>query len=238
MDVGDPVVVTLDSDQNIYLGYANGSIIKRDRSGKILQQISPDVPGFPSELVAVQSLRIFVFYKEQQQFLLFDRFLTPTKSYDLSAFAIGFTELASLASDNNLWIFDQDDFSLKKIDLRFNDVLVSLPLDLVLDPDTYTLRSITEYQNQVYIHDENLGIIVFDNLGNFKEVWEMQQISNPRFRDKEIYFLDGSDIVFIDLYTRTESRIRLEKEYDQVLIGADKIFGLGGGTLEISGFIR
>ena len=135
----------------------------------------------------------------------------------------GFILMATPSYDNNIWLIDQSDFSIKKYVIFQQDILSSTPFDLLLDPDHYEISFMKEYQNKVFVADKNSGILLFDNLGNFIRKYDQPGLDEFNFFKNFIYFIDGNRIMLIDLYDDHRQTITLPstKNYRHVLIFED-----------------
>ncbi len=195
-----PGTMTLDRMGNVYASDASGNILKYDPHGKYELTFSPSRPGAVHLLEAWNSIKIIAFYKVFQRFMLLDRFLTMVPAYDFDAAKIGFARLATLTSDDMIWVVDDTDFSLKKYNSRLKRVETTTSLDLVLDPAEYNITFMREYQNQLFVADENSGILVFDNLGSYRKRIPLEGIKFFGFLDDELYYTKGDTLFFYHLY--------------------------------------
>jgi hypothetical protein len=203
--LSSPVItVSLDRYGLFYIADEDGNIYKYDTLGVLQLTYSAPRKADVTLLEAWRNVNIFVFYRNLQEFILLDRFLSPSPNTRIESSAIGFARLATFAYDNNIWIIDETDFSLKKYDLAHNQTELNTPLDLLLDPSLYDMNFIREYQNLVFVNDKNSGILIFDNMGNYKTKIPVKGLSGIGFYNDEIYFQEGNKIRFINIYTYIE----------------------------------
>jgi hypothetical protein len=213
--------VSLDNYQNIYVTNSKGLILRYDT---LLQKIgtnySPEKNAAISLLEARNPLRIFAFYRDFQEYALLDRFLTVVNITKFNEQAtgqeIGFARLAAPSSDNQLWVLDDSDFSLKKFDTQNEKTIFKTPLDLLLGTSNYDMVFLTEYQNQVFLVDKNSGILIFDNMGNFRRKIAIKNLNHICFDNYWICFTDGYQIIKEHLYQEETQKITLPIQYQQV----------------------
>jgi hypothetical protein len=213
--------VSLDNYQNIYVTNSKGLILRYDT---LLQKIgtnySPEKNAAISLLEARNPLRIFAFYRDFQEYALLDRFLTVVNIAKFNEQAtgqeIGFARLAAPSSDNQLWVLDDSDFSLKKFDTQNEKTIFKTPLDLLLGTSNYDMVFLTEYQNQVFLVDKNSGILIFDNMGNFRRKIAIKNLNHICFDNYWICFTDGYQIIKEHLYQEETQKITLPIQYQQV----------------------
>ncbi|NJO03597.1 MAG: hypothetical protein HC880_19655 [Bacteroidia bacterium] len=213
--IGKPTAISVDKRRLLYISDEQGNVYQYDTTGQRLLNFSPPRPRDVSLLEAWQSLRIFLFYREYQEYTLLDRFLTPPATqaaYQFNPEQIGFAQVATMAADNNLWVLDNRDFSLKKYDPIREMTLVHTALDLVLDPSNYDINFIREYQNILLINDRQQGILLFDNLGNYQRTLPYPNLNYLGVTQNALCFLQGTNLCFYDLYQGHEYKIKLPQE--------------------------
>ena len=219
------VSVSLDRYNRIFVGGSQGSVTQYDTSGRLLLSYSPPKTARLSVIEAWKTNKIFTFSRDFQQYTLLDRFLVPIGQYVLSPDVVGFARIAALATDDNLWVFDETEFSLKKYDWRLQSVIINAPMNLVLDTRDYDLTFMREYQNQLFISDRNAGILVFDNLGNYRKKIAVKGVASFGVLNDELYFLQDNRVHFFHLYTFQERTMDLpaNRGIRQVLAFEDRL---------------
>jgi WD40 repeat protein len=206
--------VSADRYFNIYVVDNKENIQKYDPQGNFLLTFSPSKQGEISLLESWNSIRIFAFYRDFQEFVLLDRFLVPQPNYKIDQNVIGFARMATISADNQLWVIDDEDFSLKKYDLDQQKVSINTPLELVLKAKDYHINFMREYQNLLFVNDKNSGILVFDNMGNYKKKIALSDVSHFSFINDELYYLKDNKIMFFNVYTFAERSISLPIGYN------------------------
>jgi hypothetical protein len=227
--------VSIDRYGLFYIADEEGNIFKYDSTGTELLTYSPPKKADVTLMEAWRNVNIFVYYRNFQEFVLLDRFLSPSPQTRLESSDIGFGRLATFSYDNNIWVIDETDFSLKKYSLTFNRIELHTPLDLLLDLRHYDMNFIREYQNLVYINDKNSGVLIFDNMGNYKTRIPVKNLPMLGFFNDEIYFQDQDKIRFINIYTYAERTIDLpvNKPYQYLLYSGSRLYLFDGKTVEV-----
>lgn len=228
----EPVTVSVDRNEQIYLGGSKGNIYKYDNAGELLFTFSPQRQGNIKNVEAWSTLNTFVFYEGLQEFSFLDRFLTliTTQKFDADLYA----RLATISADNNLWIFDDQDYALKKINLNYFVDDIHTPLNNLVSGN-FNGTHLREYQNFVFLADSNKGIYIFDNLGNYIKELPFQGVFSFNFHKNELYFLNESTLTLYDIYS-TKTRhfeLRTDKKYNFALITDQKLFLLSKSSLDI-----
>jgi transposase-like protein len=200
--VKQPVSISTDRNNHIFTSDPQGNIHKYDSTGKLLHVFSPQKVARATLIEAWPTMQIFLFYRDLQAYTYLNRFLTDnrqTTGFDTDM--VGFARVATVASDELIWVFDEADFSLKKLNAQTQQLTVSVPLNLVLTSAKYNINYMREYQNMLFVNDANSGILVFDNFGNYKKKLPFSGLSFFGFRGNELYYVNESGIHFFDLYT-------------------------------------
>ncbi|MBW8050503.1 MAG: hypothetical protein FVQ77_09220 [Cytophagales bacterium] len=210
--VKSPDKVSVDRYNNIFVCDGDGNVNKYDTAGNTKLTYSPQKIGSISLIEAWNSVKIFLFYKDFQEYVMLDRFLAPISIYNFDLSSIGFARTATLAADNNLWIIDDSDFSLKKHDIQLQTITIETPLDLLLDARDYDINFMREYQNMLFINDYNSGILVFDNLGNYKKKLPFTRLESFGFLNEELYYLEDNKIHLFHLYNFNTRTIQLPED--------------------------
>ena len=204
-----PVQVSTDRQGNLYLGNKNGSIDKYNLQGELLRHFSTQKVSIPSILEAWQGLRIFVFYREYQEYLFLDRFFNPSPRYTFSADVFQFVNLATIGNDEQLWVVDGQDLSLKSMDIHLREIRTDSPLNLYLDPNGSELTYLRSYQNFVFLADKASGILVFDNQGNYLETIHFEGIDFFSFSGDDLVAKRKDKVLFYDISQKTKREIGL-----------------------------
>jgi hypothetical protein len=224
--------VSIDRYNFIYFADDRGNVYKYDQDAKPLLTFSPRKNSEVTLLEAWRNVNILVFYRNFQEFIFLNRFLTESPNFILDEEgqdqdkSVGFARLATFTGDNNLWIIDDDDFSLKKLDLIYNKVSIHTPLELILDKSTYDFNFMREYQNLLFINDKNSGVLIFDNLGNYKNKLELKGLNYFSFQNNDLYFIQDGYIHLYNIYTGEERKIKLPEgsSFQYVLLGDKKAY--------------
>ncbi len=231
--VPKPVGGSLDRYGLLYLSLADGSIHKYDTTCRLVEVYSPVKPGTVTLLEAWETVRVFAFYQDFQEYAVFNRFLSPADNQPLNAPGTGFSLLAApAATGTHVWVFDQTSFHLKKIHLLTGEAEVDSPLDLSLPYQGWEPTFMREYQNQLYLCSPQNGIHVFDLFGNYQRSIPQTGIGWFGFAGDELYFMKDGDIVFVGLYEGRERKAPANGA-DMVFYGQSFMYLLHGNELSL-----
>ena len=197
---GNIGAVSVDRQQQILVCNTLGEVSRYDSNGKLQFVYSPKRPAQIQVLEAWNSLRIFMFSRELQEYTFLDRFLTDNPYNRISPELITYARLIAPAQDDNLWVLDDADLSLKKINPIQNEVILNTQLALVLPSGNGDFTFMREYQNQVFIANPKQGIHIFDNMGNFKKTIPALGTDWFGFAGENIIYINQEKLIMANLY--------------------------------------
>jgi hypothetical protein len=198
---------TVDNLDNIYL-LTSGNQLKKINSNGEPAGVFNDVKryGNPSLIDVNNPLKILLYYKNYSTVVVLDRFLNMRNTINFRKQNIFTVNAISTSYDNNIWLFDEQNFKLKKINDEGKVVQESIDwrnlFDSAPSPD-----KIIDRDNFVYVYDTAKGFFIFDYYSSFKNKLLFLGWKNVEVNAKMIYgFKDNS------LYTYQLNSLML-KEY-------------------------
>ena len=181
-----------------------------------------------THIEALNSLKIFLFNREYQEFTLLDRYLTLISTTGFNTNEIGFISFATLAIDGNIWAIDNTDYSLKKIDIRSNKTITTTNLNFIITDLTSNENNeilfMKESSNFLYVCTKSNGILVFDNLGTYKKKLPFNAVTFLGFNDNELYFVKDKELIFFNLLSLETKKELLPFSGSKALIVDNKIY--------------
>jgi hypothetical protein len=203
------------------------NVYKLDPAGKLLLTFSPPTTssGHIGQIEAWNTVKTFIFYDDRQQITLLDRFLTQLTTVRVTDFTEGIIRAATLAADDRLWLLNESDFTLSKVDIRYPDGILKTQLNQILPKSSPDIRFMREYQNHLYIFDRLSGLYIFDNMGTYKKKLPLPGVAQIGFKGEEIYYLKDNQLIFLNIYNQQSRSMTLPvgKSYQQALVG-DKYY--------------
>lgn len=153
---------------NIYLITEKNQLKKIRANGDSLAVFN-DVKKFgnPTLLDVSNPLKILLYYKNFSSVIILDRFLAVRNTINFRNQNIFKVKTLANSYDNNIWIFDEQNVSLKKINDEGNVLSETLDLRQLFDT-VPSPTQITDKNNFVYMYDESKGFYIFDYYGSYK----------------------------------------------------------------------
>ena len=121
---GEIADAALDNLGNLYIVSPGGQIRKFNAAGDsvaIYNQVRNSGKLFSIDVS--NPLKILLFYKDFSSVVVLDRFLSAITTVNLKKYSILQPTAVGLSYDNHIWVFDEYDSKLKKIDEQGNLLL-------------------------------------------------------------------------------------------------------------------
>jgi hypothetical protein len=123
--------------------------------------------GQPSRIDVNNPLKILVYYKNYSTVVVLDRFLSFRNSINFRKENVFKVQAIATSYDNNIWIFDEQDFKLKKINDDGTTINETSDWRQIFD-EAPTPTEIIDNNNLVYLYDAQKGFYIFDYYGSLK----------------------------------------------------------------------
>ena len=146
---------------------------------------------------ASNPLKVLLFYKDFGTVLVLDRFLNIRSAIDLRQYGIFQCSAVAQSYDNNIWLFDEVESRIKKIDESGKLLLESPELRLVLDVAPHP-TALVDYNKYLYAYDSTTGLIVLDYFGAYKNVIAFHQWKDPHGFSKGIVAINAIGLEYFE----------------------------------------
>jgi hypothetical protein len=175
----------IDVLNNLYLITESNQLKKVNARGDSMG-IFNDVKKFgnPTLIDVTNPLKVLLYYKNYATVVMLDRLLAPRNSINFRQQQIFSVKAIGTSYDNQVWLFDEQDLKLKKIDENGKMLQETTDWRLLMN-DVPSPQRIIDANNFVYLYDPLKGFYVFDYYGTFKNNlpflnWENISISSNR----------------------------------------------------------
>ena len=112
-------------------------------------------------------LRSLLYFKEYRIILVLDRLMQVVNKIDIRKANIFQAQAVAQGYDNTIWVFDEQESRLKKLDLNGKLLFETADLRLVFN-ETLKPSTIFDAAGFVYIYDAQKGLFIFDYYGALK----------------------------------------------------------------------
>ncbi len=211
--------LTTDKLQNAYLVTNENELIKYSKEGKELYTYANFELGEITHLDANNPFNILLYYSEFQTVVILDRTLSPINIFDLYESNTPVIKAIGLADDQNVWLYDELNYRLKKINRQGEIIFESSDLSQNIDKK-FSPSFLLESGGEVFLLEENSSLFIFDNFARFLRQGEFK-IPNGRMQSVDGLYVflqaDGLHIINPFLGSEEESILVLPKESKAVI---------------------
>lgn len=222
----DARFIAADKLQQLYIVNTKNEVIKYSPTGKELFRFSNNTLGDLTHIDVTNPFSILLFYPDFLTVYTLDRTLNKTGEYNLFDLNLTDVQAVAMSNDNNVWLYDDVFYRIKKIN-RNGDVLRE-SLDLSNQfAELLRPNFILERDNWLYINDPNVGVLVFDVYGQYSKTLEFKNLETFQIMDKLLIFEEGINLKSFHLQSLTIKIIDLPEGIsveDQMIIQKSKLF--------------
>ena len=210
---GDIVDFTVDNLDNIYILNSRNQVKKLSQAGDSLA-VYNDVKKFgKATLIDVSNpLKLLLYYKDYATVVVLDRFLNAVNVIDLRKQNIFQVKAIGQSYDNKIWIYDEQESKLKKIDEDGKMLLETVDFRQLLGQAPSPVKIFDE-NKYVYLYDSLKGVYVFDYYGALKNNIMIHHWQNFKVAGKYIF---GSNKGTLYRYDITSFRVDDWKMPEQI----------------------
>lgn len=190
--------MTADHLGNIYLVREDNSLLRLDAQGDSSAFYRSVQNGNIGSVDATNPMRVVIYYPDYRKVILLDRQLALKNELDLRKMNIAGPSVVAASADGNLWIYDQFNARLRKIDEQLNEVVESNDLRMEIQ----TVPSPTfmvERDWRVYLCDTAKGIFTFDRYGNYVNTLSIFDVNRLQVFGSQLVYRNGDSLLSWDL---------------------------------------
>jgi len=201
----------VDNLDNVYLITKTNQFKKLNANGDSVAVFN-DVKkyGNPDFIDVTNPLKTLLYYKNYSTVVVLDRLLTPRNTINLRKQNIFYVNNVTLSYDNYMWIFDEEDYRLKKIDEEGKIIQSSTDWRMLFDTVPAPVK-IIDRDNFVYIYDPAKGFYIFDYYGGFKNKLAFLNWTNVEVNGSNVYGFEGSKLYSYQLKSLQLKEYKLPK---------------------------
>lgn len=203
---------TIDKFGNIYT--ANDKILQKfDSAFKLLYTYSDLNTGKLQLIDASNPLKLLLFYPEFASVSILDSRLSLQVEIDLRSINILQPTAICYSYNENIWVFDMQDFQLRRIDkrLKINNESGNLTQILGYSPHPDFML---EANNWLYVNNPESGILVFDIYGNYYKTIPIKDLHAFQIYNDQIFYTQEKHIGIYNLKKLFDREIQVPPNND------------------------
>jgi len=236
---GDITGFTVDNLDNIYLLSSTNQVKKLNAKGDSVAVFNDVKKYGKATLIDVSNpLKVQVYYRDFATIVVLDRLLTIRNTIDLRKQNILQVRAIGQSYDNKIWLYDELDNKLKKID-EDGKLLQETPDFRQLFGEAPVPTKIFDQDQFVYLYDSTKAVFVFDYYGALKNKIPITSWRNFKVAGKFIY---GSANNKLYRYNISNLRIEEWKMPDEIAnsssfnFTSSRLYALKNNRVEIYSF--
>lgn len=230
---GSARVFTNDAIGNLYV-IADNQLLKFNADGKPLQNYSDYRLGELRSVDASNAMKVLLFYPDMARLVILGTQFAPQSTVELRNIGITQPTVACNSMNGGYWIYDLQDFQLKKIDLNLQPVFFSGNL-MQLTGRRVAPNFMAEYDNRIYLNDPDSGILVFDQFGSYIKTIPVTGLKGYQIIGNELLCIQHNRLTAINLRLLEEREIPLPEHDDlrSVRVSETRYYLLTNDSLNI-----
>ena len=198
---------TTDNLGNAYVIVGN-QVLQFSASGKPKANYSESSYGQLRSIDVSDPLKLVLFYPDFGRLILLNAQLSVQSSIYLRQLGIQQAMIACGSDYGGYWLFDRQDFQLKKVDLNLQIAYQSGDL-LSLTSVNVNPNFMIENNGFVYMNDPLNGIFVFDRYGTYFKTIPIKIAGHFQIIENELLYISDSSLKAFHLKTLIEREILL-----------------------------
>ena len=147
---------------------------------------------------ASNPMKVMLLYPDFARLEVLDSKLALQRSIDLRAFGIEQPLLACTSLNSGIWIFDQQDFQLKKYNEQMQILSESGNIAQRIDMELHP-KQLVEHDNLLYLNNPETGILVFDAYGAYLKRIPLAGIAKIAFSGEQMLYCRAGKMYAYDL---------------------------------------
>lgn len=232
---GDIVAFAADNFDNIYLLNSGDQLKKIDANGDSVAVFNNVRKyGKVAQLDVSNPLRVLLYYKDFSTVVILDRLLNVRGSIDFRKQDIFQVQAVCLSYDNKIWLYDEFEHKLKKIDEDGKLLFATTDFRQLFD-EAFSFTTICDQDGFLYLYDKNKGVYVFDYYGSLKNIFSFTGYDNFNVVGKFITATRNDSLMRYQPSNLLLQEVKLPEAFrkTQILFTATKAYALKRDELEI-----
>ena len=209
---GDIVDFTVDNLDNVYILTSRNQLKKFNANGDSVAVYNNVKKFGQASLIDVSNpLKVLLYYKDFGTVVALDRFLNVVNTIDLRKQNIFQAKAIAQSYDNKVWVFDEVENKLKKIDEDGTLLLETPDFRMLFNPAPIP-QKIFDQDKYLYLYDSAQSVFVFDYYGALKNKILITGWKNFKVAGKYIFGYNGDILHRYEISTFRLDEWRMPEE--------------------------
>lgn len=185
---------------NVYVVQQDNALVRYDAAGDSTGNFRSIQNGELQWVDATNPLRVLLYYPAFSRILLLDRMLSVKNELDLKKLSLFNAPATGISADGRIWVYDQVNARLKKIDDQLN--ITNTSNDMRQESETVPQpRSLLEREGRVYLCDPVNGIYTFDRFASYINTLEFRGLDQVQAFGTQLIYRSSDTLFAYNLKT-------------------------------------
>lgn len=190
----------------------NTSLKLYNKEYKFQKSYSNQSLGSISFVDVLNPLKILVFFADFKTIVFLDNTLSINGSeVNLTSMNLGGASLACSSHNNGIWVYDQDNMGLVRLDQNLQVTNQSGSIAQYSNSKEFNPNFLIESGNFVYLNNPSEGIMVFDGYGNYVKLLPFKQLTSFDVFQNKLIFMKANKLTIYDIALLKEDLIDLSE---------------------------
>jgi hypothetical protein len=179
----------IDRMQQLYVVTDDHTLQKYDNKGILVKTFNENGLGILTSVDVSNPFQPLLYFEEYQTVVVLDRSLSELYRFNLNDLGYVQVDAVGISSDNQVWLYDANNFMLKKIDSRGAIQKEGPDLSATLRDD-FLPRKLIEQEYNIFVNDPDYGILLFDLFGNYQRTIKILGLEYFQVMHQQIVWMD------------------------------------------------
>jgi hypothetical protein len=204
---------------NAYVLRNDNAFIKYNEVGDSIGNYISIANGDISFVDVTNPLRVMLYYAKFAKMVLLDRMLAPKNELNLRKLNQLNSNVIATSAEGNLWVYDQFNATLNKLDMELNVMIQGNDLRQQLSELPRPIYLI-ERDRRVYMADTTQGILIFDQYGTYINTLSIFGVQKMQIVGSQIIYQKGNLLIAYDFKSLIETKIPIPELPESPIIQA------------------
>lgn len=191
---------------NAYLLRKDNALIKYNEAGDSIANYIAIANGDITVVDVTNPLRVMLYYSKFAKMVLLDRMLAPKNELNLRKLNLLNSNVIATSAEGNLWVYDQFNATLNKLDMELNVMIQGNDLRQQLS-ELPKPSYLIERDRRVYMADTAQGILIFDQYGTYLNTLSIFGLEKMQIVGSQIIYQKANQLIAYDFKSLSETKI-------------------------------
>jgi hypothetical protein len=191
---------------NVYVLRKDNALIKYNEAGDSIANYIALANGEITVVDVTNPLRVMLYYAEFAKMVLLDRMLAPKNELNLRKLNQLNSHVLATSAEGNLWVYDQFNATLNKLDMELNVMIQGNDLRQQLS-ELPKPSFLIERDRRVYMADTSLGLLIFDQYGTYLNTLSLFGLHKMQIVGSQIIYQKANQLIAYDFEKFMETQI-------------------------------